>query len=315
MRIRYLRHGNFLAGGARHEEFLVKKLKESTQGKFEFESYVNTGIFKGLSNIWLFFWGYRMANTDVNIVVSRLAVGSIIRNLFNRKKTIIVMHYYDENDKKGLFLKLYYLLFFKLIRHKNVAVVTVSDFYIKFFGKRTKTFLFPNFFDVNYYKQFRTSRDRRKILLGQYSWKNDDSVFTLSEALTRIGYQCYFCTLDESLVKTTQNYSVKFFKFESYLTEMATSWCSISFSAVNEGWPRMVHESILVGTPVIGFDKGGLGDLLTESSSYIVSSVDEAIKLIEQENLENRASDQFIDKYDVSNSSKFIDPILKFIME
>ena len=110
-----------------------------------------------------------------------------------------------------------------------------------------------------------------------------------------------------------ENYEVRKLSFENYLNEMASSYCSLSLSGVNEGWPRMVHESILVGTPVIGYDMGGLGDLLKESGSYIAKDQNEAFELITGKKLEYKTSLQFIRKYDTSSAKEWITPIINYI--
>jgi hypothetical protein len=35
--------------------------------------------------------------------------------------------------------------------------------------------------------------------------------------------------------------------------------CTVCLIKVNEGWNRLAHESILIGTPVFGYGNGGLG--------------------------------------------------------
>jgi hypothetical protein len=36
----------------------------------------------------------------------------------------------------------------------------------------------------------------------------------------------------------------------------------------------LAHESILIGTPVLGYGNGGLGELLKKSHSIIVQDID-----------------------------------------
>ena len=319
--IKYLRHGIVHTGGARHEEFFMKSLKDALRihhPGIVSKNKIAASIFRGWANLRLILWGFFQADADVNIVVGRLALSSILRNLFSRSKTIIVFHNFDENDGKSLLLKKYYETLFNILKRssgKRVSIVAVSPYFQRYFSQRfpkLKVFLFPNLFEADYYTTFKQERNPNKILLGQYSSKMDASIYRLAERLTKAGYQCFFCTLREEEAGSFENYDVKKLSFENYLNEMASSYCSLSLSGVNEGWPRMVHESILVGTPVIGYDMGGLGDLLKESGSYIAKDENEAFDLITGKKLEYKTSLEFIRKYDISSVKEWITPIINY---
>jgi hypothetical protein len=111
-------------------------------------------------------------------------------------------------------------------------------------------------------------------------------------------------------------YEVKQVPFDAYLSEMASSYCSLAFTKINEGWPRMVHESILVGTPVIGYDNGGLGNLLRQSNSYRVKNAQEAYDLITgNEPLEVKAPDSFAPAYDVASLGGWMKPVVEWVTQ
>ena len=321
--LKYLRHGKVLSGGARHEEFMFDTIQhelEKRNVQFNARKEIAASIFRRLANLRLIFWGIRHANANINIVVGRLALSSLIRNKFTRNKTLIVFHNYDENDGKGRLLKYYYKMLFNMLASSNrskVSIITVSPYFQKYFSGKfpnLNVFLFPNLFDTKKYLGFLKERDMKKILLGQYSSKMDKSLFKLADKLSSSGYNCFFCTLREEEVGKYASYEVRKFNFDEYLNEMASSYCSLSLSGVNEGWPRMVHESILVGTPVIGYDKGGLGDLLKESCSYIVQNENEAFDLIKNEHLTFKTPDVFIAKYDSATSPEWIKPLIEYIL-
>ena len=44
----------------------------------------------------------------------------------------------------------------------------------------------------------------------------------------------------------------------------------ITMSLMNEGWNRIAHEAMLVGTPVIGNGSGGMSDLLVNGDQTII---------------------------------------------
>jgi glycosyltransferase involved in cell wall biosynthesis len=251
-------------------------------------------------------------------VTDRIAISSIARNLFSNRKTIIILYNYDEDDHKSYYLNFYYKLLFSILKINldRVCIICQSPYFQEYFSKkfqRIPIYRVSNLFSTEKYSKLQRGKDPKKILLGQFSYKNDHSVFELARKLAGSGYYCYFLTMDERAIGKFADYEVKSVLFDEYLYEMATSYCSIAFSRVKEGWNRMVHESILVGTPVIGYASGGLGDLLQESGSYIVQSADEAYDLIDHKKVILRTPGEFIEKYDESQWSTFLEPVIKFI--
>jgi hypothetical protein len=324
LRLRLLRHGNASTGGAIYESILfaaiVNGLKKRGLAPIA-EKLELPGFFRGLRNLSLLKWGFRKATADVNIVVARLALPALLRNLNGGRKNLIVLHYFDERDGKGRLLAWYYKLFFAALRKADpntMAIICVSPFFEKYFQARfpkLEVILFPNLFNTEQYLPFRNAvKASRKIFLGQYSFKNDASIFRLAALLTAEGYKVFFCTLYDHEAGIHADYEVKKFgSFQEYLGEMATSFCTIAFTGINEGWNRLVHESILVRTPVLGYAKGGLGDLLRESRSYIVEDEQEAFDLIRSGNIPLRTPEEFYSRYDLSHAEEFVKPVLDFI--
>lgn len=321
--IRLLRHGVVQTGGARFEHFLLKSLAALLQERqlpYKTELYEAARLFRGPANLKLLLWGYKHACADINIVTARLALSSLYRNSRNESKTLIVLHNYDPDDDKRLWLKIYFRLLFDKLKHTSgdkAAIICVSPFFKKQFQAmfpNLPVFLVYNLFDSSFYSTFRTSlKDKRKIFLGQLSSKNDPAIFRLATMLKEQGFKPYFCTLISSQVVNHPDYEVKHVSFTGYLNEMASAVCTVSLPGVNEGWSRLTHESILVGTPVIGYGKGGLGDLLRASDNYIVETVEEAFELIKEDNLQNRAPGSFYRLYDISQANAFINPIVDYM--
>ncbi len=321
LHIRLLRHGTVLTGGARFEEFLIDALEnELIHNSFgvKKDKVVFARLFHGIQNVFLIAKGFFNSNANTNIVPARLALSSIARNWFSKKKTVIVLHNFDNTDGKSIFLNYYFKVLFSILKSnpKRVCIVCVSPFFQQFFQKEFSNlpvFHVPNLFQTGQYRNYGTAKNEKKILLGQYSLKNDISIYDLAKKLSKNGFECFFLSLNPKETGKFEDYEIKYVSFDEYLNEMATSYCSLAFSGVDEGWPRMVHESILVGTPVIGYARGGLGDLLRESDSYIVRSVDETFDLIVSRKIELKVSDDFIKRYDVSKAPMYLGPLMKFI--
>lgn len=316
MKIHYLSFGINKTGGYRHELFFGEQLKKNwskTIPNIEFKVFrLNRYFTNFIQHFYLFLWSFFKSNADINIVTSKLGLAAILKNWINKKLVYIVIHNDDENDGKSKILKKYYQLLFKLLKkinHKRFQLVVVSSFWKKYFNDLgiNNVVYFPNFFDTEKYLKLRKVNKNPWINLGQFSSKNDAEIVRISRELSRKGFYCYFCTNDP-LEARPHNGSfeiIYFLNFQDYLEQVSLSHCTLALTIINEGWNRMAHESILLGTPVIGYNKGGLGDLLKESNSVIVKNADEAMTCI-IENIFMLPDSNFIEKYDIKNANNYL---------
>ena len=245
---------------------------------------------------------------------------AFFKSFFNKKKYILVFHYEDENDGKSVFLKLYFKFAFTLIKffaNKNLAILTVAPYWQSYFKKKlpkAEILYFPNFISSSELNSIRVEKNKKLIHLGQFSWKNHKDVFLLANELKQKGFHCYFSTNNEEESGSFENYDIISEPRHDYLNRMASAVYTIAFTSINEGWNRVAHESIVLGTTVIGFDKGGLGDLLKESNSHLVNTIDQALEIILSEKvIENNTS--FYSKYDSENAFLFLPKSAKFILD
>lgn len=319
--IGHLSHGITETGGYRHEQQLMLALVASFSVKGIFCKQHTQRIrkyFSGLTHLTLQWWSFTNASFDINIVTVRCALSAILRNLFNHKKVLIVLHNHDAGDHNGMVLSVYHRLLFWMLGNlsfRNVAIVTVAPFWVKYFEQKINNngpvFLYPNLFDTKAYDSYRGVSKNKQIHLGQFSLKNDKRVFELASLLKQEGYHCYFSTLVKQEQGVFDNYEVRFGSFEQYLTDMANSKYTVAFTAVNEGWNRVAHESLLVGTPVVGVNKAGLGDLLVESGSAVATNERDFFNTIinEQQHL---IPSGFLKKYDTSTAPDWVKPLALF---
>lgn len=328
MKINYLSHSSKLTGGYRHENFLAEKLAltlNKTLNKSIELKKIHLGKYftNFLDHLSLIFWGFEKSNANVNIVVARLALSSIFRNLLNSNKTIVVLHNYDKNDHKSTFYAFYFrffLWFLKTIKPKNVSLICISDYWQKFFNQKINqavpVFVFPNLLEVKSYINYRIEIKKNQIYLGLISKKNDYSeIEKLTKKLSDLGYNCLFTSMKENFEPPFENHQTRKVSYEKYLEIVAESKFTIAFPKVEEGWSRIAHESILLGTPVIGYQKGGLGNLLEEGQSIIVKNAEEAVDVILNKKIEidENQMENFREKYDISQAEKYILPIIQFI--
>lgn len=318
----YLSSGIIPTGGYRHEHFLFHSLtgyfsEKGTNVKSEVSRQEK--YFHGLGNFRLLYWAWKKSKADVIVVPSRLALSAILRSFFSKKAILIVMHYFDERDGKRRMLRWYYTLLFGILRNvkiKGVAVVAVAPYWQHYFSTKFKgnvpVFHYPNFFKAKEYQRYKTNAKLKQVHLGQYSTKNDPAIFDVAKKLYEAGYFCYFTTMLEQEACRLEYYSVLYEPTDAYLTRIASSLYTLAFIRINEGWNRVAHESILVGTSVIGNDAGGLGDLLRESGSRLIADKNDLLNTILKQDVQATHTD-FEQKYDTVNVPLYLSPIVDFI--
>ncbi len=342
--IKYISYGKYETGGYKHELFFAEQLHQFLNNKGENVSLEivrkNRFYTNPFAYLKLFLLGLT-ANANYNIVVARVALFAVLRNVFNQNKVHIVLHNFDKNDGKSYWLNLYYeALFFVLknTKNKNISIVTVAPFWVQYFKEKTNNnisvFHFPNFFDGEFYKKFvkknnqfeleniqfersreqsnnvstsldMTNYNKKQIHLGQWSFKNHPDVFEIANQLTSKGYCCYFSTNFKDFATKTSSYEVIYFdQFENYLTQMALSEFTLAITGINEGWNRVAHESILVGTPVIAYAKAGLLNLVNESKSITANNIEEVLQAIENKNVQ--VNPNLLAHYDIKNAANYL---------
>lgn len=318
MRIRYLSFGITETGGYRHEKLLFEQLCATmkSKGAVEADHVRHHGLFTSLpAYCRLMLWAWRNSRADIVITGGRAALPALWRNRNTNAMVWVVLHNDDENDGKSGLLKWYYKRLFSLIKKtssQRCKVIAVSDYWLRYFSEifgKEKVNLFPNFFEPDQYTVFQKNGKEKMVHLGQWSSKNDAAVFALAERLTASGYYCYFSTLEKNMAGKKTGYDIVYFSsLVEYLVQMSKSICTLALTRINEGWNRVAHESLLTGTPVIGYDRGGLGDLLKESGSIIVQDTEEVYNCI----IENKwpvTRKEFIERYTYSNIPLYLNPL------
>jgi glycosyltransferase involved in cell wall biosynthesis len=95
---------------------------------------------------------------------------------------------------------------------------------------------------------------------------------------------------------------------QEYFTLLKAADLVITMSIFKEGWCRTAHEALLMGTPVIGSGKGGMGELLNNSSQILCENIND-IKLIVQELLAKNIKKQkipyvFSERFSIADFNK-----------
>lgn len=69
---------------------------------------------------------------------------------------------------------------------------------------------------------------------------------------------------------------------KDYFDLLRASDVAVFFPRFNEGWTRVAHEALLCETPVVGFDRGGLGELIRGGGQILCPSPDKALSCVEE---------------------------------
>lgn len=311
----YISHGEGKTGGYRHEQIVAGHIAGSLNETLTEERL--HGAFKGIKG-FLALWShaFRKAGAPVVITVQRMALPVILRSFFSRSKVIIVFHHYDEREKRNIVYHLNAWLLFGVLSLglRNVRVVTVAPFWRDFLLARgvpeSCVTVIPNLFDPARYSPFHAEKKKR-VYFGQAGNKQHEGVSELVQRLHEAGYECFFTTPLEAPDHQAASYKVLHLDFEAYCRMVAASSYTVCFSAINEGWNRIAHESVLLGTTVIGNRAGGLGELLAEAGQLIAGSPGEVYQAI----ITGRQAvpaPEFISKYHISRISYYAGPITRF---
>lgn len=322
--IQYLSQGTVETGGYRHERKLTSLLTEgfTQKGKSAYHTAqrLNGHFTTPTGYMRLMWWFFKQSSAYVNIVPLRGALPSIIRNLFTQRKTIVVLHSHVQPYSSAWLRILYAILLWvlKVFKPKRTSIVTIAQCWKKEFQQAgvsaSAVFVVPNLFDTKQYLSYRTSIKQKSIHFGMMEPKTDMALMELATRLTAKGYYCYFSTTESHKAKQTAAYDIVYFEqFEKYLKAMAESLVTIQFPSIQEGWSRIGHESILVGTTLIGKPVGGLAELLDESGALVANTIDEVEVMIDNK-MNPPVRSGFIEKYDGSQAAQWIQPLVNFCL-
>lgn len=266
-------HGNSASGGFQHQVFWAKELSSFLGDDGDFDLYHQHKKFKGLL-AWLKLWYYASkCPNDFLLVTERVWIPAFLSSLFRPKqKVFFVLHSFDLSLIKSPIRKINFRLFKYLASKKKILLVTGSQTWVEYFSAELKknVGLLPNLFNNYELNKYKTSTKRNWIYLGQFSNKTDLAAYRTFIALNKHhGFRFYFNTLDESTKGFWEGIPIFHTNNRSqYLSWMANCKLTISFTKYAEGWNRINHESLLVGTQVLVDGKRGSAELAKSANGY-----------------------------------------------
>jgi glycosyltransferase involved in cell wall biosynthesis len=318
-RLQYISHGEKETGGYAHEKTLFETLaNELGLGAGDGQEVRFRRRFKGLLGWFrLGFSAFTAADPNATIItVARLAWPVFLKQLFGGGKMLLVVHNWDARDEKP---RLYYQVlaaFLKLARSRpgKVAVIVPATYWKNhlnsLFG--VSPIVFPNLFSEAPYAFLReTSRKNPKLIhLGQYSEKIDTKRYlVLIHFLKRHGFVYYFSS--NSPISNT-DFPISFFETrEAYLKQMSTCYASVFLNKINEGWNRVAHESLLVGTPIIVSSGGGIEELANTLGGLVMDDPAEIVAALNSPLL--MANERELRRFYMSSAHDWVAPIVHFL--
>ena len=315
--IKYLSNGPRNTGGYFHEKFWFEQVHEFYRNKgynvlaeTERPDFYHSGFKQ------VFFWFiklFKLSNANLIIVPGRCALPILLRNIFSKNKVWVVFHSYNNQDLKKSKLKaMYFALVFKFIkRNKEAKLVTVAEFWKSFFTEKigiqqNKVLVLYNLFDSADYTSYWVEKKERSIHLGMWSTKLDKSIYELASRLSHRGYFCFFTTPEDIMTISAYGYEIIYCEtLSEYKERVSSAMFTLAFSQIPEGWPRVIHESFLLNTPVIGSDNAGQGELIREANGFLVDTVIDAIELIDMKP-SWKLSEKFVKKFETGNAQNIL---------
>ena len=317
-KIQYISHGECETGGYAHERFFAASLSEAVTGSADgFAEIRFRRNFRGPFRWFVLALKAFLAadHNAVIITVSRLAWPVRLKQFLGRGKMLLVLHNYDPCDGKP---RLYYRLLDAFLKYAaknplNICLVAVAPYWQRFFNSRfgVASVLFPNFFDAKSLEiiRFSARKNPKLVHFGMYSDKIDIKKYlVLFHLLKKNGFVCYFSSprpvffpdLPVSVFETRGE----------YLKQVAGSVATVILNKTDEGWNRVAHESVLMGTPVIAAPGGGLEELVLLSGGVITNTPEEVVT-----RLLSGLPDIVFDNapFEPSNRNAYLKPIMPFI--
>lgn len=211
---------------------------------------------------------------------------------------VAVIHHIDlELEKQSLRYRIFNALLRRRLRALD-AVVTVSNYWRRHLEAAgcTNVHVIYNSFSLQDYV---TGEEEVSECLSRLCIPTDKPIIYIGTASARKGVHEVYEQLkdrDYTLVMTGRtngapDLPVRFFSlgFRDYLLLIKASDVAITFSFMPEGWNRVAHEALLLGTPVVGSGSGGMRELLEGAGQLIAEDAGQLPSLVARALEENRA--------------------------
>jgi glycosyltransferase involved in cell wall biosynthesis len=200
--------------------------------------------------------------------------------LQNPRNGLTIVYHVDEKGSKFL-VGLYQMLLESLFIRKpffSETVVVIAQFWHDFLKARGFTDLKLIYcpYEIEKYSTTEVEIQRFK---EKYQLDSRPLVYLGNPQVKKGFYECQKVLDSKKLQLVTtgeggMNKDGKHLKlsFSEYINLLAAADVVLTMSLFKEGWCRVAHEAMLLGTPVIGTGLGGMGELLKNSGGLFCES-------------------------------------------
>lgn len=253
------------------------------------------------------------------VIANKVAAHSGIHKKKNKK--ILILHHIDPPSSPHPFVNKYFDDYMLKNLNKFSSVVTVSEYWKHFLSQyidQSRIHIIYNSFDIAKINYLVTDLDTimfkkehniplDKIIVYGGNSLRIKGIGTLTKVLKNEKNLHIVTSGKKDIDYGNQHLNLN---YEDYLRLLKCADVSILLSDLKEGWNRCAHESILCGTPVIGKNSAGLGELLRKTKQSVITGLkqlDNLVPLI-HEITSGKNNIQFgqkeLSKYDMSYFTK-----------
>lgn len=274
-------------GGAKYQKIALDVLAEYYDIEVKYVYYkelISEHFIKKIIRLTRMVWILRFYDFGAQVYFLDRRTMFLTRRRRNAK-FIGLVHHHDAREGHGFLTRALIVLSTYVGIRKVDLLITVSKYWKQRFtelgAKHAEVIYNP--FDVeaidtieqgDFLYRYKIQTDKPILYIGMDS--PDKGAVDVYEALKDEGY-----LLVTSGAKRTNIQTLNLdLPYEDYLRLLAAATLSINLSKIPEGWSRVTHESMLMGTPVIGSGVAGMRELLEDGQQIICTNPSELPDLV-----------------------------------
>lgn len=274
-------------GGAKYQKIVLDVLSDYYDIEVQYVYYkelIRENIIKRIIRLIRMVWILKFYDFGAQIYFLDRRTMFLARRRRNAR-FIGLVHHHDARENHGFLTRAQIVLSTYVGIRKVDLLITVSKYWKQRFtelgAKHVEVIYNP--FDVkaiddvkqgDFLDRYKIPTDKPILYIGMDS--PDKGAVDVYEALKDEGY-----LLITSGAKRTNIQTLNLdLPYEDYLRLLDVATLSINLSKIPEGWSRVTHESMLMGTPVIGSGVAGMRELLEDGRQIICTNASELPELV-----------------------------------
>ena len=205
-------------------------------------------------------------------------------------KQVVIAYHYDTAFCHPLVKMHHYATLKSLVAQKNKVhkIVVIAKYWAEFFhqlGFKNIETIYCGFDQT----QFQISEQDVEQFKTKYNLHGKKLLYIGNSQKKKGAHLVYEALKDSDyFMVTSGNKDVDLpilnlsLKHHEYLCLLKAAGTVVTYSQFKEGWNRVAHEAMLVGTPVIGSGMGGMGELLQGGNQAVCTNLGELPELLKK---------------------------------